>query len=582
MLLSVSCQQKPETTKLPAINRLEKLYSNHLELAYQYLDSIDLAAENINNKKYYIQSRAHFKKSEPILSYTEKENFKSLNAPNLLKIQEEDPTDIKIHQPIGYQVIEETLFTEPIDSLVLTRAIKVTSGRLKLIKNNNHLKLKNYHVLWLIRDELVRIATTGLSNFDSPVLGQSLKESAYAFQTLKEILSIYKENFKDLKLYENWQKELELTITTLDADFDSFDRFGFIKNRTKNQIALWNHTVTDWQVEFPFEIALSNHFDLLFSEDMFNLSYFADYKSDTTHLKQKVKLGKELFNDKTLSLSNQMSCATCHDKKLAFTDKKKVFNKHQKRNTPTLTYAGLQQAFFHDSRAGSLEGQIVGVVTNHNEFDSDLDILVEKVKQNKAYVKAFDSLYLKKVTDANIRHAIASYVRTLNKFNSKFDNNVNDLENTLSPSEKKGFNLFMGKAACATCHFPPLFNGTVPPNFSESEMEIIGVPKTNKNLDLDDDLGRYELFKTEQRKGMFKTPTVRNIALTAPYMHNGVYNNLEQVLDFYNQGGGAGLGFDVPHQTLPFDELNLSEQEIKDIIAFMKTLTDVPEENKNY
>jgi len=154
-------------------------------------------------------------------------------------------------------------------------------------------------------------------------------------------------------------------------------------------------------------------------------------------------------------------------------------------------------------------------------------------------------------------------------------------ENTFTPQEKLGMNLFMGKALCATCHFMPLTNGTVPPFFSETEKEVIGVPKTAANKKLDDDTGFYFMYEEPIQKGMFKTPTVRNVAITAPYMHNGVYENLEQVVDFYNQGGGAGLGFDLPHQTLPFDNLKLTKEEEQALVAFMKTLTDVPEE-KSY
>ena len=232
------------------------------------------------------------------------------------------------------------------------------------------------------------------------------------------------------------------------------------------------------------------------------------------------------------------------------------------------------KSFFLDNRAGSLEGQIVGVVKNHDEFNTDLEHIIKVIKEDKNYSIAFDTLYKRGATDLNIRHSIASYIRTLNPFNSKFDNNINGKENTLTKEEIKGFNLFMGKAACATCHFPPLFNGTVPPNFNESELEVIGVAQTQKNKYLDNDYGRYNIFKTEERKGAFKTPTIRNIVLTAPYMHNGAYNNLEDVMDFYNKGGGVGLGFDLPNQTLPFENLNLSNEEIQYIIIFMETLTD--------
>ncbi|MDO5981119.1 cytochrome-c peroxidase [Flavivirga spongiicola] len=577
LLLSVSCIDKEKNNteeQITKTDKLEKLYSNHLVMAYKHLDSIDITNNNDTNKKHYINSRTCFKKSEPILAYIEKENYKSLNAPNLLRIQEEDPTDIKINQPIGYQVIEENLFSESMDTLVLSRALKVTSGRLKLIEHNIDLNFKDYHILWLIRDAIVRMATTGLSNFDSPVLEASLSESGYVLGTLNDIFNIYQSNFKNKDLFQKWKTELINSQKILNTDFDSLDRYGFIKNHTNKQLELLKATQKDWNIEFPFELALKNNLTSLFSKNTFNLEYFSDYKSDTIYLNTKIELGKQLFNDKRFSVKNDMSCATCHIKEKAFTDGKVTFNKNLKRNSPTLTYSGLQKAFFLDNRSGSLEGQIAGVVTNHDEFNADLKHIVKVVKSDKNYAKAFDTLYSRGANDMNIRHSIASYVRSLNEFNSKFDNNINGKENTLTHAEKRGFNIFIGKAACATCHFPPLFNGTVPPNFNESELEIIGVPETEENKKLDDDLGRYNLFKTEERKGAFKTPSIRNVELTAPYMHNGVYESLEQVMDFYNKGGGSGLGFDVPHQTLPFDNLDLSEEDIQDIIAFMKTLTD--------
>ncbi|MEO0528821.1 MAG: cytochrome-c peroxidase, partial [Bacteroidota bacterium] len=113
-----------------------------------------------------------------------------------------------------------------------------------------------------------------------------------------------------------------------------------------------------------------------------------------------------------------------------------------------------------------------------------------------------------------------------------------------------------------------------PPFFMETEKEVIGVPETAANKQLDDDLGFYWRFNKELHRGMFKTPTVRNAELTAPYMHNGVYNSLEEVMNFYNLGGGGGLGFDLEFQTLPFDNLQLTKKEEKALVAFVKTLTD--------
>ncbi|MNQ90012.1 Cytochrome c551 peroxidase precursor [compost metagenome] len=146
----------------------------------------------------------------------------------------------------------------------------------------------------------------------------------------------------------------------------------------------------------------------------------------------------------------------------------------------------------------------------------------------------------------------------------------------MNPNELKGFNLFMGKAKCATCHFMPLFNGTAGPSFSNTEGEVLGVlqdPKAQIPV-IDSDEGRYNWTKMDVLKFAFKTPTLRNIALTAPYMHNGAYQTLEEVMDFYNKGGAAGMGITLENQTLSPDPLNLNKKEIQDIIAFLKTLND--------
>jgi cytochrome c peroxidase len=140
--------------------------------------------------------------------------------------------------------------------------------------------------------------------------------------------------------------------------------------------------------------------------------------------------------------------------------------------------------------------------------------------------------------------------------------------------EKLGFNVFAGKAKCATCHFIPLFNGTVPPVYQKTEQEVIGTPADKNGKKISPDLGRYLQYQMPQLRNAFKTPTLRNVAKTAPYMHNGVYSTLEEVVDFYEKGGGVGLGISVDNQTLPAEKLNLTEKEKKALIAFMKTLTD--------
>ncbi|WP_136480654.1 cytochrome-c peroxidase [Cognatitamlana onchidii] len=570
---TIACKRDAEKNKIGYNEEtIETLFLSDINQCIKSLDSIN----NQGNVKldYYKKARKHFKHLEPVLAFIDQNNYKSLNAPNILQVHEEDPTDIKIRNPFGFQVIEEMLHEQPIDSLRLAETVKITSSRLKLIEKNTSINLKDYHIIWLLRNQIVRIATTGITGFDSPVLSQSLDESIFCYETLEKIVELNSDKFKCKALYNNLVNAFDKAKTALQNDFDSFDRYAFIQNHIHPQLELLVDTQNDWNIVFPFNLALSNTLSSLFSKDALNVDFFSDYKSDTTLLTKKIQFGKTLFNDNNLSKSKNMSCASCHIQDKAFSDGRVTFDSRQKRNSPTLTYAAYQQLYFMDARMGSLEGQIIGVINNHDEFNMSTDSIVARVKSTPSYKVALDSLYRNQRDEFNIRHAIASYVRTLSPFNSKFDKNINKTENSLTKVEKRGFNLFMGKAACATCHFPPLFNGTVPPNFTDTELEIIGVPNTSKNITLDDDFGRYHVLKTIERKGAFKTPTIRNIEKTAPYMHNGVYQTLEQVMDFYNRGGGAGLGFDIPLQTLPFDNLELSDDEQKAIIAFMKTLTD--------
>lgn len=575
LLTGFSCKKEIKNTQnVSTDTQIEQLYLNHLNQCIVALDSLTNQLTIEAKIASYKTARKHFKSIEPILAFIDQNNYKSLNAPNILQVHEEDATDIKIKNPFGFQVIEELLHETPFDNDALKTVTNITSSRLKLIKQNTYINLKDYHIIWLLRNQIVRIATTGITGFDSPVLGQSLQECQVTYETLLKLVEIHQKKFKSKQLYNDLIGLFQSSIQQLYTDFDDFDRYTFIKTSTDEQLKLLVKTQEDWGVVFPFEMALSNNMRALFSVDALNTSYFTDYKSDTIHLKQKELLGKQLFNDTRLSKKNNLACASCHIESLAFTDGRTTFSNKQQRNTPTLTYTAYQQLYFLDARAGSLEGQIIGVANNHDEFNLPMDSIVKRVKKDKHYKKLIDSLYNNNRDDYNVRHAISSYIRTLNTFNSKFDNNINGKENTLTDEEKKGFNLFMGKAACATCHFPPVFNGTVPPNFNDTEMEIIGVPNKKDNKQLDDDLGRFYFFKTEERKGAFKTTTVRNIEKTAPYMHNGVYQTLEDVLNFYNQGGGNGLGFNIKHQTLPFDALNLSKIEQSQIIAFMKTLTD--------
>ncbi|AFM03586.1 cytochrome c peroxidase [Bernardetia litoralis DSM 6794] len=606
LLFTVSCTNSQKETAqnnatkevTNSFKEIEKIYLSNIEKCINNLEATKKALNFIDkdieynkihiqkSQEHYREARAYFKKIEPILSFVDVENYKTLNAPNLLKVEEEDATNIKINEPFGFQPLEELLFLE-IDSIgnieeeviqTIQKNADKTLQRLRLIQRNTNLSVyKNYHFLWLFRDAIFRVALTGITGFDSPS-GISLDDNKIVYQELENYLSFFEAEFQNKEIYQEWKESLQKSQRFLTQDdktnFENFDRYSFIKNYTENQIEIWNKTVKDWKIEFPLELAIQNDATSLFSDSTFNLNFFSDQQLGQIS-KDKIVLGKQLFNDVNLSSNKKMSCATCHQQDLAFTDGKK-FPKGQKRNSPTLMYAALQKSFFHDNRAGSLEGQIISVINNKTEFHTSAEILLEAVKENSVYVQKFSELYSDSLTEQNIRTAMADYIRSLAPFSSKFDKNIKGIENTFTKNEINGFNLFMGKAACATCHFAPVFNGTIAPSFRESEMELIAVPSKNDtiNAKIDEDLGRYDVFQTEEKKYFFKTPTLRNISKTAPYMHNGVYETLEEVMDFYNRGGGKGIGIDLKYQTLPFESLNLSKQEINDIIAFLESLED--------
>jgi cytochrome c peroxidase len=321
----------------------------------------------------------------------------------------------------------------------------------------------------------------------------------------------------------------------------------------------------------------------LFGKESFNVQYFAMNSYDTTHYQQQAQLGKLLFFDPVLSGNNKRACASCHQPKKAFTDglpKNKDFSEmgFLSRNTPGLLNVIYQKAFFYDGRAIELEKQIMDVVHSKNEMQGDLDEVVNKLRRSNEYKQLFKEAFMGSsdtaITSYSIQRAITQYEKALISLDSRFDKYLHGNKDMLSTREIDGYNLFAGKALCGSCHFFPLFNGTVPPFFRDSEFEVIGTPEDAGNKRLDSDEGRFSFTRIEVQKHAFKTPTVRNSELTAPYMHNGVYATLEEVIEFYHKGGGAGFNFEVPNQTLPFDSLKLSPKEKQNIVLFLKTLTD--------
>lgn len=569
----VSCQEKPKTQQ---VNELFQADVSTLIQSVNDLETMIQSNTDANKiQDQFLKAHSNYKKLEVFSEYYFPEVSKSINGPAIPEFEENDG---KTLDPQGFQVVEEFLFPKyDVNTKAdLVKEIGILSANLKrlerLSKSN---ELTDSHVFDALRLEVFRIISMGITGFDSPIAQKSINEAVASLDGVSQYYQLYvADNSSDsgLKIMEQAKNYLKTN-----SNFNQFDRAAFILNYANPLSLKLYQTQKDLNISFFNEMrGLKTNAQTLFDKDVFDeeaFSGFPDYKTT----KEKAILGKLLFNDPVLSGDNSRSCASCHHADKAFTDgleKAISFNGKSfvKRNTPTLTNIAFQRVFFSDSRVSYLEDQAIAVITNADEMHGSLEAAADKLKRNKNYVKKFEKAFpQKEITAFEIKNAIASYIRTLSKFDSKFDAYMRD-EVAFTKDEKAGFNIFAGKAKCATCHFIPLTNGTVPPNFMKSESEVLGVPDKYGKLDFD--LGKYNLTQAIIHKYSFKTPTIRNITLTAPYMHNGVFKTLEEVVDFYNEGGGNGKGFKIENQTLPEDKLNLTDVEKKQLIAFMKTLTD--------
>ena len=273
---------------------------------------------------------------------------------------------------------------------------------------------------------------------------------------------------------------------------------------------------------------------------------------------ERVALGKKLFFDPRLSGSNWISCATCHNPGLAWSDglPKAIGDgqKELKRATPTILNAAYNHLQMWDGRFRSLEKQAMGPIGASGEMNQDPKELVKELSAVKGYVKLFNEAYPNEgITPDSIAKAIASFERTVVTPDAPFDRWVKGDESAMSEDAKKGFELFVGKARCSKCH-----NGY---NFTDDGFHNIGLKNST-------DEGRYALRKVKILHGAFKTPTLRNIEYTAPYMHNGEYQTLEAVVDHYERGGDVKT-----HLSPNLKPLDLSGREKKQLVQFMKSLS---------
>ncbi len=322
--------------------------------------------------------------------------------------------------------------------------------------------------------------------------------------------------------------------------------------------------------------------------------------ADNPVTKDKVDLGKRLFFDRRLSINDTFSCAICHIPEQGFTNNEiqtavGVEGRSHKRNSPTIYNVAYHTRLFHDSREFTLEQQVWAPFLAHNEMaNPSIGYVINKIKAISEYdglfEKAFDG---QGPTMQTVGMAIASYQRTLNAADSPFDRwYFGKQENAVNDQVKRGFDVFKGKGQCTVCHLVQedhaLFTDDKLHNTGLGYQASMGVTGTTTRVQLapgvfaemdneviervsrqkENDLGRYEVTENPNDRWKFRTPSLRNVSITAPYMHDGSMLTLREVVEFYNQGG-------IPNEVLSplIKPLGLSEEEMNDLVVFMQALT---------
>jgi len=296
------------------------------------------------------------------------------------------------------------------------------------------------------------------------------------------------------------------------------------------------------------------------------LDLYLPIPEDNALTAAKVRLGRDLFRNAILSRDRTLACASCHDPRRAFTDGRSlavgVEGKVGTRNAPTLINRAYGRSQFWDGRAHSLEQQVLEPIENPRELGAGVDTAVRRLVSSPLYRLRFRVAFGRDVNAQDLARALASYVRTILAGDSPFDRYANGIANALSDEARSGLEIFRGKAGCSTCHSGP--------TMSDERFHNTGVAWQGGEWK---DLGRFLVTGAAQDRGAFKTPTLREVDRTAPYMHDGSLSTLDAVIDYYDRGGNP-----APSRDADLKPLGLTADEKRQLIAFLRSLTGMVRE----
>ncbi|MGE0637660.1 MAG: cytochrome-c peroxidase [Bacteroidia bacterium] len=550
--------------------------------------------KNVLKKLHY--ARLQLKGLDFWLRYLEPISYKQINGP--LPVEWENEVFEKFEKPYkrlgaGLTLAEEELSEDNPDRKKLADLIQKSINALAVFSSDSITKnLETHHHFFLAnRLYLLNLAAIYTTGFECPDTTQVITELRFMLNDVKATYELFNQGFSETPLTAEYLELYDKTlrfVQTQSTGFSQFDHFTFIRDYVNPLFAMNQQFIRDYNVvstnfnDYSLNDKCNSIFDKSLYEGM-NAKGIYTLVDDAETLQEIRQTGKLFFYDPILSGNNKRSCASCHKPTQYFTDTVATtslqFDGYHllPRNTPSLLNVNYNHLLMFDGKHISLQAQGKDVITNPIEMGSNENELLEKVLSCKDYKKSLKKFtrYTPEEKDITLQHIVSAITFYYSDFSSNYSHFDYAMENKkeLTEEAKRGFNIFMSKAQCGTCHFVPQFNGVKPP-YIGSEFEVLGVPHDTTFTGLSPDKGRYEINPANETFDAFRTGTIRNAQFTRPYMHNGVFKTLNEVIDFYDAGGGAGKGLKVPNQTLESDSLHLSQQDKKDLLAFIFSLSE--------
>jgi len=571
-----------------------RLTLDALDSAWTRLGACAAARDSTCAGAAFRDARKAFKRDEALLESLAPLTAAALNARGVEGDDDETPPRLT---PSAFAAAEEALpwlsrtpNGKRADWPAAAAAAALARATLDSLRQQGELRVTPTVAFDAARLELARVATLGVTGYDTPATRDGVRESAVALRGVAELLA---RQGNDSGALGTAVRHARAAADYLDAhaDFDSLDRVAYVVGSSEPALRALDaarQAAGVSRVNVPPRVWTGV---TLFERGAIDPSAYAPFYAPPPS-PALVALGARLFAEPALSGPGTQSCVGCHEPARAFADGRATaralhVGSRRLRNTPSLLAAAVEARLFADARAASLESQAGIVLGSRDEMGSSVEDAAARLDTSPAYRSAFVAAFrvtgdsaAAPVTPLRLRIALAAYVRSLYRADSRVDRAFRGDTAALTTEERRGANLFLGKAGCGTCHFAPLFAGATPPLFRAVDAEVIGVPAAADAHRLDDDVGRAAIDSLAQHRHAFKTPSLRNVALTAPYMHNGAFATLEQVVRFYDRGGGAGVGLRVPNQTLPAAPLHLTASERGALVAFLRALTDGGQERR--